>query len=536
MAALERALSALGPFGLYQRYNLVLLCLPNLLAAMYSLNYVFVADQVPFRCVVPECEAVSEASYSDNVTSWLPAGQCSRPAPLPDLPPSADFCSELNYHPNDTVACEHVVYENLDTTYSEFDLGCRGWLRTLVGTVRNAALPLALLLTGYVSDGYGRRTAFCIMSGCAGALGVIKSFSVSYPMYLAVEFFEAALGYGFNSAGYVMMVELARPSQRAYFACSTGIAYGLGGVLFAWIAWRVPAWRSLLRVIHVPALLLPLYWLLIDESARWMHAKGDAEGTARVIRKAARWNKVQVDEELMKELAKESETAKEEAESEGSAWLSLVKSRVLMWRMTACSWCWICTTFVYYGLTINSVSLSGNKYTNFALNMGMEIVASLILMMSLEKFGRKRSIFAAFLLCGVACVIPYFVAHTRAGFGLFFVGKLAITFAFNSVYVYTSELFPTRVRSSALAACSLVGRLGSVLAPQTQLLGLYVQALLYGGGSLSAALLVLLIPETRRAALPTSLRGAEDMRRRQRTPTPPPPPVAVRQNTVESET
>lgn len=49
MAALERALTALGPFGLYQRYNLVLLCLPNLLAAMYSLNYVFVADQVPFR-------------------------------------------------------------------------------------------------------------------------------------------------------------------------------------------------------------------------------------------------------------------------------------------------------------------------------------------------------------------------------------------------------------------------------------------------------------------------------------------------------
>lgn len=47
--ALESALVQLGHFGLYQRYMLLMLCLPNLLAAMYSLNFVFVADQVPFR-------------------------------------------------------------------------------------------------------------------------------------------------------------------------------------------------------------------------------------------------------------------------------------------------------------------------------------------------------------------------------------------------------------------------------------------------------------------------------------------------------
>lgn len=47
--ALESALAQLGHFGLYQRYMLLMLCLPNLLAAMYTLNYVFVADQVPFR-------------------------------------------------------------------------------------------------------------------------------------------------------------------------------------------------------------------------------------------------------------------------------------------------------------------------------------------------------------------------------------------------------------------------------------------------------------------------------------------------------
>ncbi|PZC71375.1 hypothetical protein B5X24_HaOG213520 [Helicoverpa armigera] len=53
--ALEAALAQLGPFGFYQGYVLVLLCIPNLLACMYSLNYVFVADSVPFRSVLTLC-------------------------------------------------------------------------------------------------------------------------------------------------------------------------------------------------------------------------------------------------------------------------------------------------------------------------------------------------------------------------------------------------------------------------------------------------------------------------------------------------
>lgn len=88
------------------------------------------------------------------------------------------------------------------------------------------------------------------------------------------------------------MVELARPSLRAAFACATGVAYGLGGVLFAFIASRVQYWRNLLRAIHSPALLLPLYWLLLDESMRWLHATKQRERTVTTIRKVARWNKV----------------------------------------------------------------------------------------------------------------------------------------------------------------------------------------------------------------------------------------------------
>lgn len=108
----------------------------------------------------------------------------------------------------------------------------------------------------------------------------------------------------------------------------------------------------------------------------------------------------------------ETEVKKEEITVKQNPWLSLLKSRVLMMRFAACCWCWVAVAFVYYGLTINSVALSGDKYVNFALNMSMEIVASLLIMMALERFGRKWTIFVAFLLCGVACVIPFFVCKS----------------------------------------------------------------------------------------------------------------------------
>lgn len=53
---------------------------------------------------------------------------------------------------------------------------------------------------------------------------------------------------------------------------------------------------------------------------------------------------------------------------------------------------------------------------------------------------------------------------------MYLVGKVAITQAFSGIYMYTSELFPTHARHSLLGFCSMVGRIGSIVAPQMPLL------------------------------------------------------------------
>lgn len=56
------------------------------------------------------------------------------------------------------------------------------------------------------------------------------------------------------------------------------------------------------------------------------------------------------------------------------------------------------------------------------------------------------------------------------GIVLFMAFETLATFSYNIVYIYTSELFPTYTRNSMHAICSAMGRVGSLIAPQTPLL------------------------------------------------------------------
>lgn len=59
-------------------------------------------------------------------------------------------------------------------------------------------------MTGYLSDIYGRRTVFILGTIASGTIGLIKSFSVNYTMFIILEFLDPAIGSGLYSAGFVL--------------------------------------------------------------------------------------------------------------------------------------------------------------------------------------------------------------------------------------------------------------------------------------------------------------------------------------------
>merc|ERR1719445_762873 len=117
------------------------------------------------------------------------------------------------------------------------------------------------------------------------------------------------------------------------------------------------------------------------------------------------------------------------------------------------------------------------------------------------------------MLSGVLCIslvlVKYFLATNQANVpaivtALALIGKAAVVSCFCIIFLYSSEVFPTVIRTVGVGSCTFFGRLGSLLAPQILLLGEVIFStmpglvpfLTFGSLCLLAAILVLHLPET----------------------------------------
>lgn len=146
----------------------------------------------------------------------------------------------------------------------------------------------------------------------------------------------------------------------------------------------------------------------------------------------------------------------------------MFKSNKIVLRLVIIYFIWGVNAFIFYGLSINSTSLGGNKYLNFALVSLIEIPGYTIAWISIGKLGRRLTLVFSLLLCGITCTLTILVNTSSSNWGviiLFLLGKLGITSAFGVVYVYTAEMLPTIVRSGGVGSASTVARVGALLAP-----------------------------------------------------------------------
>lgn len=111
--------------------------------------------------------------------------------------------------------------------------------------------------------------------------------------------------------------------------------------------------------------------------------------------------------------------------------LEAIKSGTLMLRLVACCVCWITCTFLFYGLTLNSVSLvAGNNYLDFILTGTyiyiyiffwleqfftalVEIPAYFACNFIVDQYGRKKTLVYSYLLTGGACLAFVFIPPSK---------------------------------------------------------------------------------------------------------------------------
>ncbi|XP_037786103.1 organic cation transporter protein-like [Penaeus monodon] len=431
---------------------------------------------------------------------------------------------------NETLSCysrdfNFTQYES--TVVTEWDLVCeRRALYSTTQAVSQFGNFIGSFFFGFLLDSFGRRRVVLVCVALVVPAGFATALSPFYEVYILLQTLVACLLYGAYIGCFVIVMEVSAPRQRSSVGSLFAIPWALGYMATPGIAYLVRTWPWLQAAFTLPMTLLLVYFWWLPETPRWLVLKGRFREALRVLSWAARVNGRALPP--AKGLLKDMEAIRNKvlaASRTKESELSCAKALFLLTapslrRTTAVTlFCWVAASLVYYGVSLNAANLSADPYIYVFLGGLVEIPSYLLLWLALVRFGRKSTLIAFYLVCTVCIFVV--AALMLLGFHDWIIvvvvlslsGKVAISAAFQLVYVFTAELFPTSHRSLAICLSVVVSRLASVSAPYiNDILGDLVTwgpSVVFGSMSFLAVVFVLLLPETKGSTLTEVIKAGD---------------------------
>ncbi|KAJ6295007.1 hypothetical protein OIU76_022988 [Salix suchowensis] len=265
----------------------------------------------------------------------------------------------------------------------------------------------------------------------------------------------------------------------------------------------------------------------ISESPRWLLVRGRSKEALDVLRKFARRNGKTLPENLC--LANPSdpkEGGENEALTKTCTKESLWRTKWAAKRMITVMIAGFGVGFVYYGVQLNVENLNFNLYYSVGINALMEIPAIIFGTILLGLTSRRLLFSLSAFLAGISCLLCIIFAHGKHGnkadksrdgswaqLIIEGVGFMAASIAYDVLYIYCVELFPTNVRNFAMSQSRLSLMLGASIAPLLVAAGRLspsLSFLVFGILSIFSGVVSLWLPETKNAPLYDSLKQQEE--------------------------
>lgn len=331
---------------------------------------------------------------------------------------------------------------------------------------------LGALLFGWVAERIGRLPTLLITILLFVVMDIACLFAWSGASMLVFRFLQGVGTGGEVPVASAYINELIGARRRGRFFLLYEVIFPVG-LLFAGLAgyFLVPVfgWKALFVVGLVPALLtIPLRFLM-PESPRWLASKGRVDEADAVV--AMLENEATKQGLPLPEPVARPDHGRADARSD---WRELFKGIYL--KRTLTIWAlWVCVYLVNNGLITWLPTLYKQVFklplqTSIAYGWttsAVGVVTSVVCALTIDKVGRRRWYVAAFLLA----VVPL-VALTALGAGSAIQVVVLATVAYAvlqtisfSLYLYSAELYPTRLRAVGTGFGSAWLRAGSSIGP-----------------------------------------------------------------------
>jgi MFS transporter, putative metabolite:H+ symporter len=382
-----------------------------------------------------------------------------------------------------------------------------GLSATWLGWIGASALAGSLvgsLLLGRLADQIGRKRVFQTSILWYSLFTALTALAWGPASLLALRFLAGIGLGGMLVVDPSLLAEYLPPQRRGRFLVLLDFFWPVGLLMAIGLSWMFldrldGAWRWLFVAAALPAFLAAVVRRTLPESPYWLARRGRLAEAAGVL---AGITGRPVDSES---LAVSVEPSSSPRELLGSRLRATSLVIVLVWMALNVS---------YYGLFIwlpgvlaSEGKITLNAYVLLALVALAQFPGYAASLWLVEAWGRRPTL-ATFLALGGASALTFAFAHSTAVYvaALFFVGFFNLG-AWGAVYPYTSELFPTRLRSTAFGMVEGVGKAAAIAGPYLfgyllDTTGAAVWSLTFVAAVMTAgALVTLLGRETRGAKL-----------------------------------
>ncbi|XP_027368003.1 organic cation/carnitine transporter 3-like [Abrus precatorius] len=339
-----------------------------------------------------------------------------------------------------------------------------------------------LVLATLADSSLGRKNMLFFSCLFMSLSSFLATFSASVWIYSVLKFFS---GFGrgtIGTAALVLVSELVAKGWHGKLGVMGFFFFSAGFFSLSPLAYinRGFSWRNLYLWTSLPSILYcGLVYFLVLESPRWLLIRGKKEKAVEVLKSINTSISHSNLNLAISKLSLEEEVCNVDLYS---AVKIMLQKNWSSRRILGTSAMGLGIGLVYYGMPLALQNLAFNLYLGVIFNALAEIPSSFVTYILLDKFNRRSAIFLLTIMSGISSVLAVMEGKIMTRLQIVFelISFFCACTACDVVLIYTTELFPTSIRNSALSLVRQVVAFGGVFGPLLVAAGRERKFLCYG--------------------------------------------------------